>query len=52
MHLNVHSSTIYNSQHTETTEVPINKSLSYTHTHTQSGILFMKKNEILPSAAT
>ena len=56
MHLNVHNSTIYDSQHTETTQVPINKLLSYTHTHTHTHthteiLLNHKKNKIMPFVA-
>ena len=50
MHLNVHSSTIYNSQHLEATHVPIKQQIDkedvvyiYTHTHIHNGILCSHK---------
>ena len=54
IHPNVHSSTIYNSQDTEATQVCINRQMDkdvfYICTMEHSSAI--KKNEILPSAAT
>ena len=52
MHLNVHS-IIYNSQDVEKTQMPINGWIDKEDVvHIYNGILSMKKNEILPFAAT
>ena len=54
MHPTVHSSTIYNSQDMEASQVPINRQMDKEDVACISnGILFShKKNEILPFAAT
>ena len=64
VHPNVHSSTIYNSQHMEATQVSISRGMdqedvvyaracthTHTHTHTMEYYSAIKKNEILPFAA-
>ena len=49
MHPNVHSSTIYNSQVMEATQVPISKSMDQkTVVHVHNGILCNRKKELLP----
>ena len=67
MHANVHSSTIYNSQDMETTQVLATdnwlgrcgvhmcmcaRAHTHTHTHIHDGMLAIKKNEILPFGPT
>ena len=61
MHHTVHSSTINNNQDMEATLVSINRWMdkddvvhthTHTHTHTQEYYSAIKKNEIMPLAAT
>ena len=65
MHCNVHCSTVYNSQDTETTEMSTDRGMQkedvvcvcvYTHTHTHTHTLeyysAIKKNETMPLAST
>jgi len=63
MHCNVHCSTVYNSQDTETTEMSTDRGMqkedplcihthTYTHTHTMEYYSAIKKNETMPLAST
>ena len=54
LHPHVHSSTIYNSQHMEATQMFINRWMDkdVVYTHTIEYYSLIKKNEIMPFAAT
>ena len=53
MHHNVHSSSVYNGQGTEASQVSINRKMDKDVVYIYNGILLShKKNEILPFVAT